>query len=664
VELSRWVRVRMCITAAALSVMLLGVAWRAYGLQVSEGERYRSLAQRQHIKRMEVPAPRGGIYDTTGREMAVTAQIDSVFANPREVEDVAGTAEQLAHLLGRDVRELESRLAAPRYFAWLERHVTERTAEGVRALGLQGIGITQEPRRFYPLKSLAGPVLGFAGIDGRGLDGVELSLDPFLAGEHASVQALRDASGAVMLSEGEQAARAGASVMLTLDRSVQFIAERALERTVVSNHAAAGTALVMDLQNGGLLAIANWPNYDPNKPGNYTERGARNRAVTDAYEIGSVMKIFSVAAALEAGAVRPDTLIDVENGRYRIGHKLIVDSYHDTLLTVGGVLKRSSNVGAYKIARRLGKDGLYQALQRYRFGQKTGIELPGERAGIGHPPRTWGETGLAAVSYGYNLMATPMQVLAAFAAVGRGGIYLPPRILKEVKNANGEIVYTLKPNGNRIMQADVARSLLPMLESVFDKGHSGGTARTLELAGFRAAGKTGTAHKVDTEHGGYQLHRYLASFIGLAPVDAPRIAVLVIVDEPNAEEHYGALVAGPAFAEIAGESLRYLGALTSPKTETPQAGTPEPGEAPSTSPPDVATEATDPAPARPGINPGGKVWVPDFRGVGVARALEMATQAQVKIEIQGSGRAVEQFPPSGYVSMPAECRVVFAPGGS
>jgi cell division protein FtsI (penicillin-binding protein 3) len=374
--------------------------------------------------------------------------------------------------------------------------------------------------------------------------------------------------------------------------------------------------------------------------------------VTDAYEIGSVMKIFTVAAALEANALRPDTLIDVENGRYKVGRKVIVDSNHDSELTVGGVLKRSSNVGAYKIARRLGRDALYSALLRYRFGVKTGIELPGERAGIIHPPRIWGETGLAAVSYGYNLMATPIQVLASFAAVGRDGIYLPPHIVKEVRNARGEVVHAWAANPSRIMSEQAAHELLPMLESVFDKGRNGGTARTLDLIGFRAAGKSGTAYKVDAERGGYRHDLYLSSFIGLAPVEAPRIAVLVVIDEPKEQEHYGALVAGPAFAEIAGETLRYLGALSA-------VGVVPPGvEGPS------ATSTTTSANTSAGVErEEGEVWIPDFRGEGVARALELAAEAGVKIEVQGNGRAVEQYPPPGFAPKPAECRVVFAPGG-
>ncbi len=652
--LQRWVRLRLLGVAGCLSLLFLLVASRAYDLQVKQGDHYKKLAEKQHVRTVEIPAPRGAIYDATGDELAVTAESDSVFANPREVKDVAKTAQSLAKILELDIRVLESRLAAPKSFIWLKRHVTAEQAEAIKKLKLSGIVCTKEPRRFYAMGALAGPVLGFAGIDGRGLAGLELKLDQALTGRRARLAAVRDASGGFVFSEADFEAQAGASITLTLDRSVQYIAERALETTIRNNHAKAGLAVVLKVGTGEVLALANYPSLDPNHPGDALTRGARNRVVSDAYEIGSVMKVFTIAAALEARAVTPQTYIDVEGGRYQIGRKVIVDSNEDESLTVGGVLKRSSNIGAFKIARRLGKEALHQALVRYGFGQATGIELPGERSGVVHPPERWGETGLAAVSYGYNLMVTPIQAIAAFAAVGSGGVYYPPRIVKEIRDTGGAVTYRFHPEGHRIITAKVAGQLMPMLESVFDKGkEDGGTGASLNLVGFRAAGKSGTAHKVDPQSGGYSAHSYMSSFIGLAPAEKPLIAVLVIIDEPGGDQHYGALVAGPAWLDVTTETLKYLGVPLKPAPASAPAPAPEKSAPVKELPPEQPLAETPTA-----TDPHG-TWIPDFTGLGIAQALDLAAEAGLAVRIEGSGRAVSQQPEPGFSRTATECRIVF-----
>lgn len=652
IRLHRWVRVRILGVAGLLTVLFAAIAYRAYGLQIREADHYRLLAQRQHIATVEVPAPRGVIYDATGAELAVSADIDSVYANPHEIDDLVGTAEKLGELCGLDAGELEARLASPRQFVWVKRHVGASEASAVKAAHLPGVYLTPEPRRFYPGRRLAGPVLGFAGIDGRGLDGLELTMDSKLAGKQISAAAVRDASGDLMLPDVGARPRPGAAVTLTLHRYVQNAAERALERAIAENEARAGVVVVIDVNTGDILGLASWPTYDPNRPGNARAEGARNRAVTDVYEIGSVMKVFTIAAALDAGAVAPDTAFDVEGGRMMIGSKQVTDTHHDGVLTVGGILKRSSNVGAVKIARRLGRDKLHDAFLRFGFGKKTGIELPGEETGLVRPAERWGEIGLATHAYGYGLSVTPIQVAAAFAAVANGGTYHPPRIVREVRGDGGKVIYRHEPEGHRILSEQAASEMRPMMASVFDKGKDGGTAQSLVLDGFRAGGKTGTAHKIDPATGRYaKKGLYLSSFVGFAPLEAPRVAVLVVIDEPHGTAHFGGAVAGPVWVEVMTAVVRYLAVPTQKGTEARPSAEPAPVAI------DEGAPVEEQVPEALTSDPGG---MPDFTGMGVADALELATERGIRVEVEGSGRAIAQFPPPGAAGKAAECRIVFA----
>ncbi len=660
---NRWVRLRIYVSATMMTLLLGALAYRAFGIQVSESAYYRELARRQHLGTLEIPAPRGVIYDAKGRELAVTANTDSVYASPKEIQNLSGTAEALAETLDLDVRSLEARLSAERHFVWVKRRVTVKEAKAVKELGLPGIALMPEPRRYYPDKSLAATVLGFANIDGTGLDGIELSMNDLLAGRRTKMTALRDARGNVTLADGAVRFRPGASITLTIDSSIQFIAERALAETVETHRAKAGTAIVLDVATAEVLALANWPTFDPNKPGDAARNHARNHAVTDAYEIGSVMKVFTVAAALEAGVVRSDTVIDVEGGRYRVGRKVIRDSHHDQELSVGGVIKRSSNVGAAKIAQRLGPEALHAALLHYRFGKQTGIELPGEREGLVRPPNRWGQIGLATIAFGYGFTATPIQVAAGFAAIGNGGIYHEPRLVKRVNDADGSLLYEHTADGERIISSETTREILPMLASVFEKGKHGGTARSITVEGFRAGGKTGTAHKVDPATGRYSNDLYLSSFVGIAPIDEPRIVVLVVIDEPHGDEYYGAKVAAPAFARITSEALRYLGVPASEPAK-PEAARDETAATPEESPDSAAAETpgTEALTTVMTSNPddANAVLVPDFSGLGIARALQVAREHGLEIEIEGTGRVVSQVPSPGLASAPRSCKLVFS----
>ncbi|MFN0248839.1 MAG: penicillin-binding transpeptidase domain-containing protein [Kofleriaceae bacterium] len=657
-------RMRAYVVGALVTCGLLGVGWRAYALQVHEGDHYRELAERQHGAAVNIPAPRGDVIDTRGRPLAVSADADSIWANPREVHDVADTAEKLSKLLGEDAGVLEAKLAGDKKFVWLDRHVTREIAASVRAAKLPGIVVEREPRRWYPGRTIGGPVIGRADIDSRGLEGIELSMNDLLQGTRGNGHAVRDARGRKMFADGMEQPEPGATVQLSLDRSIQAISDQALLDSINANKAKSGVAVVLDVATSRVLAMSSYPSYDPNSNEANAATRARNKPVTDVFEAGSVMKVFSILAALEEGIVKPETGFDTGGGSYQVGPKTIRDVHHDPYLTVAGIVKRSSNVGTVKIAQRLGREKLFAALKTYGFGAKTGIELPGEQAGTIRRGDTWREIELATISYGYGLTVTPLQIAAALAAVGNGGVYREPRIVDKVVDRDGTVKYAPHSEPRQMVKTATAEAMRKMLATVFEGGRESGTAGNLVVPGFRCAGKTGTAHKYDHATRQYAPDKYLSSFAGLAPADNPRLAIVVIIDEPSGGDYYGGKVAGPVFATIASEALRYLGVPgstlqcpTMPPTHNPYLDpTPKTCTIPASKRGParvvlgeglVVESAVAPAPPpAPELGPN-TVMVPDFRAMGYAKAMEVARANRWSVESRGTGRVVEQTPAPG-----------------
>jgi cell division protein FtsI (penicillin-binding protein 3) len=653
-------RLRAHLAALTITVGLVGLGWRAWTLQIDDNGHYRELASRQHALTVDIPAPRGEVLDTHGRPLAVSADADSIWANPREIRDVTATADQLAVLMATEPAALEAKLAGDRRFVWIARHVKPELAAAVRAAKLAGIEVAREPRRWYPARTVGGSVIGRADIDGNGLDGIELAMNDALTGTRGAGRAVRDAKGRRMFADGLEQPAPGATVKLTLDRSLQAIADTALAEAVDAHRATNGVVVVLDVATSRVLAMASYPAYDPNQSGT----ASRNRAITDVFEVGSVMKVFTVAAALEAGAVTPETEFDVQMGLMMIGRHPIRDVHPEKYLTVAGIIKRSSNVGAVKIAMRLGKDKLHEALLRFGFAGKTKIELPGEQAGRLRSATSWRDIEFATISYGYGLTVTPLQIGAALAAIGNDGIYHAPRIVDEVVDAGGNTLPRATAEARRVVSVRTATQMRAMLASVFEGGKLNGTASSIVVPGFKCGGKTGTAHKYDPATKRYADHRYLSSFIGLAPIEQPRLAIVVLVDEPSGGDYYGGLVAGPVFARVASESLRYLGvpgetlqcaapvagpvnpfAVTPPKTCVVPAPKPPRVVAGKPAPP-VAIAAPPPLEGPLEVPVEGTV-IPDFRGMGLRRAIDTAREHELGIEILGSGRVVGQDPAPG-----------------
>ncbi len=646
--------------AAGCVVMLglIGVGYKAWALQVDDGAKYRELAARQHALRIDIPGPRGDVIDTHGRPLAASADADSVWANPREVRDVAATAEKLAALLGGDARVLESRLSGDRRFVWLDRHVSPEVAKNVREAKLAGIEVASEPRRWYPAKSTAGPVIGRADIDGNGLDGIELSMNEVLQGKRGAQAALRDARGRKMLSGGLTAVESGAVVRLSLDRSIQAISDNALMAAVTDHKAKNGVAVVIDVKTGRVLAMSSYPTYDPNTGGDH---GARNRAVTDAYEAGSVLKIFTVAAALEEGLVTPTTGMSI-GASFKVGPKAVRDTHVYPYLTTSEIIKVSSNIGATKLAMRLGRERLHRYFKVFGFGAKSGIELPGEQPGKVRDGSTWREVELATMSYGYGLTISPLQLAAGVAALGNDGIYTEPRIVEEARNSDGTVTYRGEGKQHRMVSPKVAKQMREILATVFEKGAGehpiNGTMAGVVVPGFKCGGKTGTAYKYDHAIRSYSTNRYLGSFVGLAPIDNPRLAIAVMIDEPNGEHHYGGKIAGPAFAQIASESLRYLGVPGDPLPPPKPVPGARPAPAAKAAPAVVAAPEAEVVPEV--ITGPAGFEVPSFIGMGLGRALDEARKLHIDIDVDGTGQVIAQDPPAGAAPGPVRVKLVFS----
>src|SRR3954469_25982397 len=698
---SRWARVRIAVCGLVLTSLFLAVGKRAVNLQVRDAERLRGMAEEQYLREIELPPRRGRILDRNGAELASTADVDSIYCNPRQLPDPRDAARRLARVLGLDRAELEKKLGQRRFFAWVKRKVTPDEVTAVKALGLPGLAFTREPRRFYPNRTLAATIMGHAGSEGNGLEGIELALDKHLRGTSASVQGMRDALGRDIALESSAdagdglATTSGSDVVLTIDRYLTFITERALAKGAEEHHAKAAIAMVMDPRSGEVLAMASVPTYNPNDPQSAADAGARNRAITDAFEPGSTMKTFTIAAALEAGVVKPDDRFDCLMGRMMVGKYSIHDTHPHGILTVAEVFKFSSNIGATKIARKLGREGLADALARFGFGKPTGIGLPGERAGIVRPVDKWGDIGFANVSFGQGLTVTPLQMVSGVSAIAGGGIYRQPRIVARIVQADGGVETLPAAPERRVMSAAAARTMLSILRGVTENG---GTAKQAAIEGYAVGGKTGTAQKVANGH--YDPTKWVSSFVGVVPADDPRLVIMVIMDEPQGG-HLGGAVAAPIFKEIAEQSLRYLHvpptapiAAKAPDTKAADAraaaakiaGAPPRlpadtdevgGEAPATDLPlDDDSLGDDPALAEKWDEVAGaeggraeraaaeRVIVPDFVGLSLGQAIHAARKSGVELtfddpEGRATGVALRQRPAPGPAPRGVVCRVAF-----
>jgi len=551
----KYIRGRLIFIGIVFTLFFGGIGAKAAYLQIFRNAWLADKAADQYSRDLVKSGRRGTIYDANHIEMAVSIDTTSIAVYPRMIPDKGRTAVALAKALGLKSRDVKRKLASKRSFVWLKRQVTPRENKAVSALKITGIDFIPAYGRFYPNRGLAASVLGFSGTEGRGLEGLEYRYENYLKGPTQKITVLKDALGRGFDAEKESHANdTGNNLVLTIDRNIQYIAENALQDAITRFSARSGMAIVMAPGTGAILALAQCPRFNPNAFAGYDRELWRNRAITDPFEPGSTMKIFSAAAAIESGICTPNTIFFCENGSYRIGKNTVHDTHSYDWLSLQQIVKYSSNIGAVKVGQSIGPQSLYTVLRKFGFGQKTGIDCPGETSGSLAPWKRWSGIDAGAIAFGQGMAVSAVQLAAAVSAIANDGVLMKPYIVQAVTDPNGRIVKNTTPQ--KIRQAvspETARTVKRILQTVTT---SGGTGVQAALDGYTVCGKTGTAQKVDRS-GAYARGKYVASFVGFVPARDPRLTILVVIDEPE-KQHYGGIVTAPVFRTIAEESLNYL----------------------------------------------------------------------------------------------------------
>lgn len=628
------VRKRALLCAGAITLWVAAIEGRLAYLQVVRHDELLARAERQQTRTLEAPAKRGEIRDRNNRVLAYSVDVDSVYAVPSELADPRKAAADLCRALDRctpaDRVELQERLQRKTAFAYVQRFVSPAAAARVAALDLAGVGFMKENRRYYPNKELAAQVLGYVGVDNKGLGGLEAAYDSVVRGRPGTVLVQTDAKKQVF-SRIERSPTVGGALELTLDEYLQHIVERELAAGVKAHRADGGTAIVMDPNTGEVLAMASYPGFNPNVFRDSDPEHRKNRAVTDLYEPGSTFKLVTASAALEEGVITPADPIDVSEGLIRLpGNRIVNDDHRYGVLTFGDVIVKSSNVGAILVGMKLGRDRLGAYVNRFGFGRPTSSDFPGESPGIVWSAAKLDTSALASVSMGYQIGVTPLQMVTATSAIANGGRLLKPRIVRAIVK-DGARTPTEVVEVRRVVSARTAAELTTIMEDVVTRG----TGRNfVPFDGFTVAGKTGTAQKL--VNGVYSHSEYNVSFTGFVPSRKPRLAIVVVVDTPRNGMYYGGSVAGPIFRRIAEASLRHLGV------------------APTVFPaPPVLVDRKAQAPRlRPGapmvvtVGDGGRT-MPDLVGLSARDALRRMAPLGVTLKVQGTGLVVAQYPAPG-----------------
>jgi len=555
-----YINLRISFVGICFFLLISVICAKAVYLQVFCGSWLSKKAARQYEKSFVQEGKRGTIYDRGGNELAVSIEGTSIAAYLNRMEDKATVSKSLADILGKDKHKLLKQFKTRQGFIWVKRQAAPKEVDAIKALDLNGIGFIPEYGRFYPNKSVAAQVLGFTGIDGNGLEGAEYYYDQVLSGTEKTYTVLKDALGRGFAKDQEtqdpvyRSIHSGKNITLTIDRNVQYITQTALEAAVNEFSAKSGMAVVMDPGTGEVLALSHYPSFNPNVFEQYPRHLWRNRALTDPFEPGSTMKIFSAAAALSSGTISPSTIFYCENGAYKIGANTIHDTHPRGWLSLQQIVKYSSNIGITKVIEMVGPETLYSTLKSFGFGDKTGLDCPGETTGVLRASNRWSKIDTSAIAFGQGISTSAIQLVSAAGAIANGGMLMKPFIVQSVTNENGRVLKRTAPEiiGHPV-SPEVASLVKRIMQTVVTEG---GTGTSAFLDGYTVCAKTGTAQKTD-ESGNYARGRYISSFLGFAPADNPRLVILVVIDEPSGV-HYGGTVAGPAFKKIAHETLQHL----------------------------------------------------------------------------------------------------------
>ncbi|MGA8144492.1 MAG: penicillin-binding transpeptidase domain-containing protein [Candidatus Acidiferrales bacterium] len=638
-----------------LVVWLLAVVWMAVVLarlsylQLFCYGDYFTKAQHQQQRVFEISPKRGVIYDRKGRELAISLPMDSVFGDPAEINDPEMVARLLSPALELPAEDLETKIREAHSPVRLAKKLAPETVQRIQDMNLRGIFFQKENRRVYPQHELAAHVLGYVDVDEKGNGGIEYSLDKQIRGRPGKMMVMADGRRR-WYDRKESAADPGGSVTLTIDQTIQYIVEKELERAIEETHANNGTVVVQDPNSGKLLAVAVRPTFDPNNAGSFSDDDRMDRAVTAAYEPGSTFKIVTMTGAIENGVAAPTDLVDCQMGSILVAGRLIHDWHPFGVLSVRDVLANSSDVGSIKIALRLGAPKFYDTIRAFGVGQATGIELPGENRGLLRPVENWTASSIGSIAIGQEVSVTPVQIISAISAIANGGTLYRPRIVNEVR---GGVSPYARPavEPEQVTDAKTAATVRQMMETVVLEG----TGKPAQLNGYTAAGKSGTAQKIDPATGRYSPNQYNASFVGFAPVNDPVVTILVVLDSPEGA-HHGGQVGGPVFKRIAEQVLAYLDVPhdvpVAPEVETAGKSSHPPHAAASDDNRaryEAAVDKNESKPGAPTVAFGDQeaVVVPNLAGQTVRGVTEACSRLGLTPSLIGSGVALEQSVEAG-----------------
>jgi cell division protein FtsI (penicillin-binding protein 3) len=633
VKEKKWIRFRIYLVAFFFLAGLGTVLARAYQLQVLERDRLASIARAGYRGTIKLLPKRGTIYDREGHELAVSVEVESVYAHPSLVKAKSDAAKKLSRALNLNRRKILGLLRGDSPFVWIKRKISPKEVKRVRALDLEGVGFTTETRRYYPAREIGANVIGFAGADNQGLEGLERKYDAVLKGPEHTLVKMRDALGRPFyISRPTSKGPEMHDLVLTIDKDIQYRAQQALQRAVTKTRAKSGHCVILNPETGEILAMAVVPLFNPNVFWKYEPNQWRNRAITDSYEPGSTLKTFLLAAALESRIVSPSTTFYCEQGKFQFASHIIHDTKGFGTLTVSDIIVFSSNIGAVKMGQKLGYEKFVTYLEKFGFGSKTGIDLNGEISGFIRPSKQAKEIDRANIFFGQGMTASSLQIAVAMAAIANGGELMRPFVVKAIRDQSGRVVKEMKPQVIRkVISTTTARNVARILEGVVSED---GTAPLAAISGYKVAGKTGTSQKVDPRTKSYSKKDYVAIFVGFVPANKPKMVILIAVDEPEGKP-YGGLVAGPAFQEVGSWALNYLGI-------TPQVKLAAAKMEPETQGPKVSRLIHRPRTLsnEPGL-------LPDFRGQSMREVLIGGKALGLNVILEGTGLAVKQTPQPG-----------------
>ncbi len=654
---------RLGILLACLAAGALAVAGRLVQLQTIEAARYGAQAARQHNATITLDGRRGEILDRDGRAIAVSVEADSAYIDPTALPDGLTTlavAREAARVLGVDGADLGRRLAADTSFVWVKRKLTaeERARADASPTLRAALHYRGESRRAYPRGTFAAHLVGFTGTDGNGLEGLEREWDSKIRGEGARFVILKDGRGHGILEQIREEGRPGASLELTIDERIQFAAESELEAAMQATGSAKGTVIVADPRTGEILAMASRPVFDPNAFGRAPATSRRNVAVGDRYEPGSTFKIITAAAGLEEGRVRLDEWFDCGRGVMTINGRVLHDAHPNGSLVFADVIARSSNIGIIKLGLRLGAPTLEEYVRGFGFGATTGVGLSSEAEGIVRG--RWSQDTLMSVSMGHEVLVTPIQMLQAFSALANGGVLVPPSVVRAVIRRDGGREAMPAKTERRVVSPATCRQLVSMMERVVDRG----TARRAVIPGYRVAGKTGTAQKIGPD-GKYSHTSHVASFVGFAPATDPRVAAIVMLDDPKGGAYYGGDVAAPCFGRVVGVALEHLRVRPDLDPDPAAPGPPAVQEYPDwrRTPRDAKQDPEEeeawpperealPADVMLVRSAPGRPVVPDLYGKGLRESVSLLSALGLRVASAGTGFVTKQDPPAGSPAQP------------